>query len=555
MKQPSRFEMSLGDQNDLIVRIKQNDAILDPDKQILTGLIEFNGWLQHTLQEKNISINRLKNLYFGNSSEHGKRKKKKKKSGAGDLATKGTSNDVEPVEPDESSNEQSPDADTVKNSSKNKKSGRLSHAAYTNAEEITLTPEHKIGDQCPEDCGGKLTTLPPGMVVKITGQGFAKVTKYKVEKLRCNLCGIQINASMPITLCDDKYDAAFKAQLSMLKYYMGLPFYRIQSYQNALGIPLSDPTQWDLMDTLANDVNPVFKYLEKFAANGHLIHADDTTVKILSNIKANALITDLKDKSRRGTYTTGILSYVNNHQAYLFYSSKNHAGENMLQLLSKRDNELPYVKYMCDALNRNIPQELKAILINCLAHGRRKFVEIEDFFPPECEYVVKLLGIVYHHDSITKDKDLSDDERLEYHQLHSKPVIDELYVWLNKQINEQLVESNSSLGKAIKYMLNHQVALTQFLRISGAPLDNNILERALKMPIRIRKNSMFFATEHGAYVGSMLLSLICTCVAARQNPVGYLTALQINKARVVKEPHLWMPWNYQDSMLDYHLAA
>ena len=85
MKQPSRIEMSSGDQNNLIVRIKQNDAISDPDKQILTGLIEFNGWLQHTLQEKNISINRLKNLYFGNSSEHGKRKKKKKKSGGGDL--------------------------------------------------------------------------------------------------------------------------------------------------------------------------------------------------------------------------------------------------------------------------------------------------------------------------------------------------------------------------------------------------------------------------------------------------------------------------------------
>jgi len=226
----------------------------------------------------------LKNLYFGNSSEHGKRKKKKKKSGAGDLATKGTSNDIEPVESDESSNEQSSEADTVKNSAKNKKSGRLSHAAYTNAEEITLTPEHKVGEACPEVCGGKLTTLPPGMVVKITGQSFARVTKYKVEKLRCNLCGIQINASMPITLCDDKYDAAFKAQLSMLKYYMGLPFYRIQGYQNALGIPLSDSTQWDLMDALANDVNPVFKHLEKFAANGHLIHADDTTVKILSNI-------------------------------------------------------------------------------------------------------------------------------------------------------------------------------------------------------------------------------------------------------------------------------
>lgn len=133
--------------------------------------------------------------------------------------------------------------------------------------------------------------------------------------------------------------------------------------------------------------------------------------------------------------------------------------------------------------------------------------------------------------------------------------MDELYAWLNKQLDDKLAESNSSLGKGIKYMLNHWEALTQFLRIPGAPLDNNILEQALKIPIRIRKNSMFFATEHGAYVGSMLLSLICTCMAANKNPVEYLTALQINKTQVVKEPHLWMPWNYQDAMLDYKLAA
>ena len=81
------------------------------------------------------------------------------------------------------------------------------------------------------------------MVVKITGQGFAKVTKYKVEKLRCNLCGKQINANMPDNICNNKYDAAFKAQLCMLKYYMGMPLYRIQGYQEVLGVPLPDSTQ------------------------------------------------------------------------------------------------------------------------------------------------------------------------------------------------------------------------------------------------------------------------------------------------------------------------
>ena len=551
MKKPKLVVLSSKDQDSLIERIKTAN-LPDNDKEILTGLIEFNNWLQFSVQEKSISIGRLQNI-FGNSSEKCNRKKSKKKSKSNDSRDASKAEDA--VVPDEPSNEQSIDTDTVKNSSKGKNSGRLSHAAYSNADHITLSPAYNTGEPCPDDCGGKLTTLPPGMVVKITGQGFAKVTKYKVEKLRCNLCGIQFNAPMPENICDDKYDASFKSQLCMLKYYMGLPFYRIQGYQDALGAPLPDSTQWDLINELANDVHPAFKYLERLAATGDLLHADDTMVKILSNIKEQAVIAQNDTKSRKGAFTTGILSYVDDHKIYLFYSGKKHAGENMQTLLSQRPINLPTVKYMCDALSRNIPKELKTILINCLTHGRRKFVEIEDFFPPECNYVINLLATVYHNDSITKDNELGKQERLEYHQLHSKPVMDELYAWLNKQLDDKLAESNSSLGKAIKYMLNHWQALTQFLRVLGAPLDNNILEQALKIPIRIRKNSMFFATEHGAYVGSMLLSLICTCMAAKKNPVEYLTALQINKTQVVKEPHLWMPWNYQDPMLDYKLAS
>jgi hypothetical protein len=343
--------MSSEDQNDLIVRIKQNDAISDHDKQILTGLIEFNNWLQFSVQEKSISISRLQNI-FGNSSEKNNRKKKSKKSKSDDPSAKDASKTEEALVPYEPCNEQPSEVDTVKNSRKGTNSGRLSHSAYTNADHITLSPDHKVGEPCPEHCGGKLTTLPSGMVVKITGQGFAKVTKYKVEKLRCNLCGMQFNAAMPSNVCDDKYDAVFKSQLCMLKYYMGLPFYRIQGYQDALGTPLPDSTQWDLIDELANDVNPAFKYLEILAATGDLTHADDTMVKILSNIKEHALIAGNDAKSRKGTFTTGILSYVDDNKIYLFYSSKKHAGENMQELLSKRPSNLPDIKYMHDVFRQ-----------------------------------------------------------------------------------------------------------------------------------------------------------------------------------------------------------
>lgn len=147
------------------------------------------------------------------------------------------------------------------------------------------------------------------------------------------------------------------------------------------------------------------------------------------------------------------------------------------------------------------------------------------------------------------------DERLAYHQKFSEPIMKELHDWLHCQLDERLTEPNGALGKAIKYFLKHWVPLTQFLKIPGAPLDNNIIEAGLKIPIRIRKNAMFYKTEHGAFIGSMLLSIIQTCIVAKENPVEYLTALQENKNQIFKEPNKYLPWNYKNQVVQFKSAA
>jgi transposase len=227
----------------------------------------------------------------------------------------------------------------------------------------------------------------------------------------------------------------------------------------------------------------------------------------------------------------------------------------MMSVLAHRSEELPPIQYMCDALSRNMPNELKAILINCLAHARRKFVEIESFYVEECGYVINALAQVYHHDAIAKEQQLSIELRLAFHQEQSAPIMKALHHWLKTQINDNLVEPNGGLGGAIQYFLNHWEKFTQFLKIPGAPLDNNIIEASLKIPIRIRKNAMFFATEHGAFVGSMILSLIQTCIVANENPIEYLTTLQENKSQIFKEPDRWLPWNYKGTILPQVKAA
>ena len=97
-------------------------------------------------------------------------------------------------------------------------------------------------------------------------------------------------------------------------------------------------------------------------------------------------------------------------------------------------------------------------------------------------------------------------------------------------------------------MLKHWHKLTLFLRLPGAPLDNNICERALKKAIRHRRNSLFFKTEHGAAVGDLFMSLIHTCQLGGANPFDYLVQLQRQSADLRRNPAAWMPWNYQTAL-------
>jgi len=247
-------------------------------------------------------------------------------------------------------------------------------------------------------------------------------------------------------------------------------------------------------------------------------------------------------------FTTGIVSTTKDRQIALFYTGRKHAGENMEDLLGKRQMYRGPPVQMCDGLSRNIPENLKTILANCLAHGRRKFVDVAVNFPDQCQYVLETLAQVYKNDRIAKERKLMPGQRLSFHQQRSSKPMRELKAWLEEQLDQNEVEPNSGLGKAISYMLGHWQPLTAFLRVRNAPLDNNICERALKKAILHRKNALFYKTEHGAQVGDLFMSLIHTCNLAKENPFDYLVALQEHSSELAKHPDKWMPWNYRSQI-------
>ena len=150
--------------------------------------------------------------------------------------------------------------------------------------------------------------------------------------------------------------------------------------------------------------------------------------------------------------------------------------------------------------------------------------------------------------TIAREENMSAEARLAWHQTHSQPVMDDLHTWLRMQLYDKLVEPNSALGEAIKYLLKRWERHTLFLSKAGAPLDNNVCERALKKAILHRRNSMFYKTRNGARVGDMFMSLIYTCELCDANAFDYLNQLQLHAADVIKAPAQWMPWNYCASL-------
>jgi transposase len=394
----------------------------------------------------------------------------------------------------------------------------------------------------------------PGVVVRITGQAPLQATRYELEKLRCHLCGKVFTAPLPEEAGAEKYDAKAASMIALLKYGSGLPFNRLEGLQRDLEIPLPASTQWEIVHAFAGGAAPAYEELIRQAAQGDVVHNDDTTVKILELMGEGSRSFD-DESERTGLFTSGVVSTQAGHRIALFFSGQRHAGENLMEVLKHRASELGQPIQMCDALSRNMPAELKTIVANCLAHGRRQFVDIHDRFPDECGYVLEQLRIVFHNETITHWKKMSTEQRLRFHQNNSREPIERLHEWMQRQFDEKLVEPNSALGQAIQYMQKHWAKLTRFLEHAGAPLDNNLCERALKKAILHRKNALFFKTRNGARVGDMYMSLIHTCELCGANPFEYLTALQHHHDEVAANPERWMPWTYQATLAELQSAA
>lgn len=433
---------------------------------------------------------------------------------------------------------------------KRKGHGRLGAADYPGAEQVCV--KHgtlKPGDKCPACQKGHLGGRKRvSEIVHIVAQPLFKATQYVLQILRCNSCQATFTAPSPPESGQDKYDDNVAPMIAAARYGYGLPLNRLADMQMAHGVPMPVGTQYELLDKCHAELYPVIGVeLLRQGACGKVVHNDDTPARILAlekEIREQETKAEGKKKVRTGVFTTGIVSVADEWKIALFFSGREHAGENLQKVLDLRPHDLPTPIQMSDALSRNVP-ESKTIWSNCNSHGRREFVDIAEHFPSECAHVLDTIKQVYKYEADTVEQGMLPDQRLLYHQANSRPLMESLKLWMERQLVSKKVEPNGGLGSAIKYELKHWDKLTLFLRVSGAPIDNNICERILKAAIRHRDNSLFYKTTKGAQVGDFFMSVIQTCRLNGKNPFHYLTTIRKFISHARDNPAAWMPWNYQ----------
>jgi len=488
--------------------------------QLVESLLQTLQWVMAVLEQKTASLARLRRLIFGEKTEKACN-----------------------IFPGSS-------AAVLSGAAKPKAKGHGRNGAkdYPSAQRVRVPhPQHKAGDLCPKCLKAKLYLFKtPARLIRIVARPIFNATVFELERLRCALCGSLFTAPVPAEAGLGKYDPSVGVMLALMRYGVGVPMYRTGKWQTYFGVPLPASTQWELIEAASETPQVLYETLIGVAAQGQLLHNDDTHMRVQSVRKEIAAAGSQQE--RTGIFTTSIISKTGQRQIALFFTGQKHAGENLNQLLQRRKAGLNQPLQMCDALSRNEPKEFHTLLCHCLLHGRRQFVEVVENFPDECRKVIESLREVYRFDALTKKQKLPDMDRLAFHQAHSQPVMDDLQKWMQEQIEQKKVEPNSGLGQAINYMLKRWQTLTRFLSVPGAPLDNNITERALKMAILHRKNSLSFKTLHGARIGDVHMSLIHTCELNRINPFDYLMALQQHADAALKTPESWLPWNYEQAI-------
>jgi len=447
--------------------------------------------------------------------------------------------------------------------------GRNGAAAFTSAQEDRhMLALGVLGALCAA-CGiGRMSPYRDKIIIRVVGQSIFRAERHRFQQARCRLCGAILLADGTELVLDGvgtsyiTYHWSACAMLIVMHYFAGAPFKRLEALHRGWGIPMPDANQWQLVDRCDDLLAPLYKALERYGIqNATSLLIDDTGSLIIElrrqiqdEIAALQLLGESPRNVRTGINATGVYLKTDQVTVVLFFTGRHHAGEIIDQLLAHRrsvakatENKLVKVT---DAASKNFDHAQGDLLEEavCNAHAFLKFRAIKDAFPVEYALAGEVYKTVFDNDDAAKARGLDPLERMHFHRSRSLPEMKRLWQMCQQKLDAKLVEPHSPLWEPISFIINQWGRLTRFCEVPGVPLDTNVLEQTLIIPVRYLAGSFAYKTQNGADVGDRHMSLVATANANGVEPVAYLTECLANHRDLAERPEHYLPWVYKQRL-------
>jgi len=447
-------------------------------------------------------------------------------------------------------------------SKKAKGHGRNGASAYRQARHFThaLAPG-VIGALCEGCRHANMSRYREKVVIRIVGQPMFGAEMHHHDQARCRRCCRIVRAQGPACVQEGlgtdyiRYDWSACAMLMVMHYHAGAPFKRVESLHEGWGVPMPDANQWQLVSAGDDLLLPLYRALERHAIEKATnFRIDDTGAMVIAierRINAEIAALDALGESTKGVRTginaTGLYCETPTGVVVLFYTGRHHAGEIVDQLLRHRLVSSPKLVKCSDGASKNFDHEHgdKLVESTCNAHAFLKFRDIKDKHPIEYAEAGRVYKQVFDNDDDAKALGLTPIERMLYHRKHSKPLMQQLKKMCVEKITGKQVEPSSRLWEPLTFVVNQWDRLTRFCEVPDVPLDTNLVEQALIMPVRYYAGSFNYHTEDGAVVGDHAMSLIATARANDVEPVAWLTECLRCHEDLAQRPEHYLPWVYR----------
>lgn len=395
---------------------------------------------------------------------------------------------------------------------------------------------------CPE-CGGELDFLGEVSAeqLELVTSALKVIRTVRVKKA-CTKCDCIVEAPAPSRPIERGIAGqGLLARVMVAKFCEHTPLYRLSEIlERQHGVILSRVLLSNWIDACCRLLSAVVDELYQYVMSGRKVHVDDTPVKVQApgtkKTKKGHIWVYVRDDRNAGSSDPPAVWY-----AYSPDWSSKHTHDHLRHFhgVLQCDGYKGY-EALFSAEREGGPLTEAA----CMAHARRG---INDVWEPArtsatAEEALSRIGELY---AIEKEiRGLPEAERLRVKHNRSKPLLLELYGWMEEKVAS--ASRKDRLPTAFQYLLNRKEALAYFCEDGLAEIDNNAAERALRSVCLGKKNWLFFGNDHGGDRGAMVYSLIETCKLNGINPEAYLRyVLSVLPEWPANRVNELLPWNVE----------